>query len=114
MSVPHLRALEEALGRRGWWVIAVHPGDGYRVSATWELQRGGRDGSLLIDFDGLGPNGDVCLPLEASYGCQVRGQSAVSLYFRRPRRGRKLWEQELAEFVRSLDNAGPAWRCGGS
>ena len=107
MSVPHLRALEEALARRGWRVVVVHPGDGYRVSATWELQRGRRDGSLLIDFDGLGPDGDVCLPLEKSYGCQVRGQLGDGLYFRRPRRSRELWEQELAEFVRSLDNAGP-------
>jgi hypothetical protein len=108
VSLPHLRDLGAALGRRGWRVVAVHPGDGYRVSATWELQRGGRDGSLLIDFDGLRPDGDVCLPLEKSYGCRVQGQPTVSLYFRRPRRSRELWQQELAEFVRSLDNAGPA------
>jgi len=37
----------------------------------------------------------------------VRGQLGDGLYFRRPRRSRELWEQELAEFVRSLDNAGP-------
>jgi hypothetical protein len=108
MSAPHLRALEEALSRRGWRVVAVHPGDGYRSSASWELQRGGRDGSLLIDFDGMGPDGDACLPLAESYGCQVRNRPSASLYFRRVHRSRELWEGELAEFVRSLDTAGPS------
>src|SRR4051812_26716336 len=31
-------------------------------------------GRLLVDFDGLGPDGDACLPLAESYGCQVRGR----------------------------------------
>jgi hypothetical protein len=83
-------------------VTAVHPGDGYRISATRELRRGGRRGSLLIDFDGLGPDGDACLPLAESYGCQVRGRPYALLYFRRVHRSRELREQELAEFVRSL------------
>lgn len=41
MSRPHLRDLVEALTRRGWLVVAVHPGDDYRVSAAWEIRRGG-------------------------------------------------------------------------
>ena len=107
MSAPHLQTLEDALGRRGWRVVAVHPGDDYRVSATWELQRGG-GGRLLIDFDGMGPDGGTCLPLVESYGCQVRGRPSASLYFRRVHRSRELWERELGEFVSSLDNAGAA------
>jgi len=104
MSILHLRALEEALSRRGWRVVAVHPGDGYQIAASWELERDARHGRLLIDFDGMAASGDVCLPLEQSYGCAVRGQPESSLYFRRPKRSHELWERELAEFVRSLDD----------
>ena len=102
MSLPHLQALEEALSRRGWRVVAIHAGDGYGISTTWELQRAGAAESLLIDFHGLGPDGDVCLPVEESYGCRVRGRAA-SLYFRRVQRSRELWQLDLMEFVRSLD-----------
>jgi hypothetical protein len=103
MSKPHLCALESALMRRGWRIVTVHPGDGYRIAATWELQRSSRQPSQFIDFDGMGPEGEY-LPLEASDGCAVRGRTSVSLYFRRATRSGPLGEQELAEFVRALDN----------
>lgn len=103
MSTPHLTALEDALARRGWRIATVQPGDEYRISATWELQRAGGSRRLLIDFEGMGPDGDVCLPLEQSYGCHVRGVTGLSLYFRRVNRSRDLWEEELAAFVRALD-----------
>jgi hypothetical protein len=99
-----LAALEAALAQRGWRVVAVHPGDDYRISATWEVRRSSREPSLLIDFDGMGAEGDCCLPLEESYGCLVRGRGAASLYFRRVKKSRSVWEQELAAFVRTLDN----------
>lgn len=83
-------------------MVAVHPGDDYRISASWELHRGGGD-RLFLDFDGLSPDGDVCLPLTESYGCHARGRSRVGLYFGRVSRSREHWERELAEFVRSLD-----------
>src|SRR5438067_2521429 len=102
MAKSHLRALEQALARRGWRVVAVHPGDGCRISATWEAQRNTSHPSLLIDFEGLGPDGGPCLPLEESYGCQVRGREAAGLYFGRVNRSRAHWEQELAAFVRDL------------
>jgi hypothetical protein len=102
MSQPHLRALEEALARRGWRIFTVHPGDDYRISATWEIQCSGQP-NLLLDFDGMDTSGDYCLPLEQSYGCQVRGRAAVALYFRRVNKRRSLWEQELAAFVLALD-----------
>jgi hypothetical protein len=107
MSALHLRALESALARRGWRVITVHPGDGYRASATWELQRGGDAVNVFVDFDGMSLDGGGCLPLEESYACHLRGQESPSLYFRRVNRSRTLWEQELAEFVQSLDNGKP-------
>jgi hypothetical protein len=59
---------------------------------------------LFIEFDGMDADGDSCLPLEESYGCQVRGRKAASLYFRRVNKSRFLWEQELAAFVDALDN----------
>jgi hypothetical protein len=104
MSKPHLRALEDALARKGWRIVVVHPGDDYRISATWEIQRSSSQPSLLIDFHGMGPDGDYCLPLEESYGCQVRRRESVSLYFRRVNKSRELWEQELAAFVQALDD----------
>jgi hypothetical protein len=103
MSQPHLRALEDALSRRGWRVVASHPGNDYEIAATWEIRRSSSEPSLFIDFDGMGPNGDICLPLETSYGCNIRG-STIGLYFRRVNKSRPLWEQELAEFVRTLDS----------
>ena len=57
----------------------------------------------MIDFDGMGPDGDRCLALDESYGCQVRGRASISLYFRRVNRSRELWQRELAEFVQKLD-----------
>ena len=108
MSKPHLRALEEALASKGWRVVAVHPGDGYHISATWEILRSSNQPSLLIDFEGMGPDGDCCLPLEESYGCRARGREAVGLYFRRVNRSQSLWEQELTDFVQSLDEEGSA------
>jgi hypothetical protein len=106
MSKLHLRALEEELGRKGWRVVAVHPGDDYRISATWEIQRSSSQPSLFIDFEGI--DDMVCLPLEDSYGCHVRGRSAgdkaTELYFRKPNKSQSLWMQELAAFVRALEN----------
>ena len=110
LSKPHLQALEEALLRKGWRVVAVHPGDDYRISATWEIQRNSQELSSFIDFDGL--DDMTCLPLEESYGCHVRGRLAndetARLYFRRPNKSRTLWEQDLAAFVLALDNEGTA------
>jgi hypothetical protein len=106
MSKPHLRALETALARKGWRAIAVHPGNDYDIAATWEIQRSASESRLFIDFDGLRPDGDCCLLLEESYGCTLRGRSSVDLYFRRVNKSRELWQQEVAQFVRALDEAG--------
>lgn len=108
MSKPHLRALEEALARKGWRVVAVYPGNDYDVAATWEIQRSAREPSLFVDFNGMEPDGGGCLPLEESYGCTVRGRSSVDLYFRPVNKSRELWEQDVARFVQALDDAGGA------
>jgi hypothetical protein len=107
VSKQHLQALEEALLRKGWRVAAVHPGDDYRISSTWEIQRRGSP-AVFIDFEGM--DDMFCLPLEQSYGCRIRGRSAkderAGLYFRKPNKSRRLWEQELAAFVLALENEG--------
>jgi hypothetical protein len=103
MSKPHLRALEAALDRKGWRVIAVHAGNGYDIAATWEVQRSTSEPSLFIEFDGLRLDGDDCLPLEESYGCTLRGRTSNDLYFRRVNKSRELWEKEVARFVRALN-----------
>jgi hypothetical protein len=106
MSKHHLQALENSLSRRGWCLIAVHPGDEYRISATWEIQRSSHSPKLFIDFDGFGPEGDVCLPIEECYGCHLRGRESIGLYFRRVNRSSRIWEQELTNFVEALDDNG--------
>src|SRR5262249_44012755 len=107
-SKPHLCDLEAALARKGWRVAAVHAGNEYDISATWKIQRSAREPGLFIDFNGMEPDGDRCLPLEESYGCTLRGRSSVALYFRRVNKSRELWEQDLARFVRALDDDGAA------
>ena len=104
MSVSHIQDLENHLAQRGWRIVAVHPGDGNRISATWEIQRSTKNASLMIDFDGLEPMGRFCLPLEESYGCGVRGNTGASLYFRkRVSSRRELWIADLTVFVDALD-----------
>ena len=96
----HLDELRWALEGRGWRVVAEHPGDGVRVSATWEIERSSRRPALFIDFDGLD---DLhVLPLSKSYGCRVRNAAGAGLYFRR-RRNRSRWKEELDAFVAALD-----------
>jgi hypothetical protein len=112
VSTQHLQTLEEALLRKGWRVAAVHPGDDYRISATWEIQRGGSP-PVFIDFEGM--DDTVCLPLEQSYGCRIRGRSAkeeaAGLYFRKPNKSWRLWEQDLAAFALALENEGSGQPC---
>ena len=104
MAEWHLRELESCLAERGWRIVAVHPGDGYRISGTWELERG-RDERILLDFEGLDPDRDDARPLAEAYGCDVRGRPSPRLYFGKRAGGnrpRGSWERELAEFLKEL------------
>lgn len=102
MSTPHLDALENELTSKGWRIIARHPGDDYRVAATWEIQRSSFEPSVFIDFDGMDLSGDFCLPLGEAYSCHVKGDETKDLYFRRVNRSKDLWTSELKAFVQSL------------
>ncbi len=94
----HLAALEAALTARGWQIAAVHAGDDYAISASWEIRRSSRRPSLYLDFNGL--DDMQTLPLERSYGCDVRWHDSPSLYFGRP--GQR-WKRALQDFVAELD-----------
>jgi hypothetical protein len=104
LSVSHLDSLEQSLAQRGWRVVAIHTGDGVRISASWEIQRSTKQPTLIIDFDGLEPDGGNCLPLEESYGCRLRGHAGFSLYFRRKMTSRReFWNADLESFLDALD-----------
>ena len=105
MAQWHLDELRNSLERRGWRVIAEQAGDEYRISATWVIQRSIQAEPLLIDFEGF--DDMICLPLERSYGCHVRGHSSEGIYF--SKRGHKSsshrenWNKELSSFMAYLD-----------
>lgn len=81
---------------------------GVNGAATWELRRYEGGAALLLDFAGIGGM-DEDIPLEESYGCQLRGVEDCGLYFRRINRSRRAWLGELKEFVLSLDGRAEAW-----
>lgn len=102
----HLQEIRNALESRGWRFVAEHPGDDYRVSATWEIERSTKKPPVFIDFNGLDDLNT--LPLEQSYGCRVHGSDSVSLYFGRKGEGgsrrRQNWRRDLRRFLDELDS----------
>src|SRR5829696_5415148 len=103
MAEWHLDELRAALERLGWRLVAEHPGDNYRISASWEIERSCKN--ALVDFNGLD---DInTLPAEKAYGCHVREIPRLELYFAsRGEKGsskRSNWKNELKRFVDSLD-----------
>ena len=99
MSQIHLDDLRNTLERNSWVVSEELPGDGYRISATWVVQRPDGSGSFHIDFFGL--DDMKALPIEQAYACEVRENGKIGAYF--SKKG-KSWPDELAMFVAGLDN----------
>jgi len=98
----HLREIEERLMKRGWRVAAIHDGDGYRISASWEIERG--ESRLFLDFQGL--DDLQTLPIERAYAVKVRSHPECDLGLgKKPTEARpnRMWEEELAAFVASLE-----------
>ena len=104
MAEWHLNELREAMERSGWRFVAEHPSYHLYISASWEFDRGGNE-PLFIDFGGIDDLNT--LPITESYGCNVRGDNARSLYFSRMgQKGsarRESWSTELKNFVASLN-----------
>ena len=104
MAEWHLRELEDRLARRGWRIARVFPGDDYRISATWEIERGGL--RHLVDFEGL--DDMETLPVDRAYACHLRTREGAGLYFGKkpsgayPNRG---WDDDLNAFVAALDDS---------
>lgn len=107
MAQWHLDELKNNIERRGWRVLSQQDGDEYRISATWVIQRRTQSEPLFIDFDGL--DDLKTLPIEQSYGCEVREHPSISLYFSRKghktssRSRRANWRQGVSDFVAQLD-----------
>ncbi len=105
MSEWHLREIRNALEARGWKIITEHPGDDYRVSATWEIERSTMDPPVFIDFEGL--DDLITLPLEQSYSCRIRGHDSPGLYLGRKGEGgsrrRQNWQSDLKKYLSELD-----------
>ena len=111
MAQWHSDDLENALKRRGWEIVSRQEGDDARVAGTWAIQRSRKIAPLLSDFDGF--NVKETLPIatvtmERSYGCNVRHNSLIGLYFSRKgdkssshRAARK---ENLSDFVAQLDD----------
>jgi hypothetical protein len=101
----HLQEIRNALAARGWRIVMEHPGDDYRISASWEIERSTKKPSLFIDFEGL--DDLITLPLEQSYGCNVRGVDSPGLYFSRKGAGgserQQNWTCNLQQFLDELD-----------
>src|SRR5262245_34472637 len=107
MAQWHLDELEAALAKQGWRLAATLPGDEYKISASWKLQRAGDPSLLIIDFDDLA--GMKTLPIDQAYAATIRG-TTPSLHFGRRgffgSRARNKWQADLAAFVRAADSAG--------
>ena len=102
----HLRELRNELERKGWRIVAEHPGNDRDLSGSWEIQRSPLMPAIHIDFEGLD---DLdTLPVTESYGCHVREQRSISLYFGRHGESgrsnrRTIWKSSLRSFVDSLN-----------
>ena len=105
MAEWHLREIRNALEAKGWRIVAEHPGDERRVFATWEIERSTKKPSVFIDFEGL--DDLITLPLEQSYGCNIRGHGSSGLYFSRKgedgSRRRENWRNDLQQFLIELE-----------
>ena len=108
MAEWHLREIRNALEARGWRIVAQHPGDDYRVSATWEIERSTKESPVFLDFEGL--DDLITLPLEQSYSCRIRGHNSLGLDFGRKGAGgsrrRQKWQSDLQQFLNELDRVG--------
>lgn len=100
MSEKHLRDLRNRLEANHWHFVREEPGDGYRISAVWIIERPDGSNRLHIAFEGL--DDMHTLPIGESYGCSVQEHPEISLYFARVSRS---WPAELSRFINKLNSA---------
>lgn len=100
MSISHLDALRKALEDSSWVVETESDGNDHDVSGVWRIARPNGEHTKHIEFEGL--DDLSTLPLERSYGCRIREQPHISLYFSRIGRS---WSDNLAQFIQRLNGA---------
>jgi hypothetical protein len=100
MSISHLDAPKKALESSSWVIESETDGDEYDLSGVWRIARPNDEHAMHIEFEGL-DDLDV-LPMERSYGCRIREQPDISLYFSRIGRS---WGDNLEQFIQELNNA---------
>ena len=98
MSKWHLDELRKALTQRGWRIINELPGDDFKTSGSWEIQRSTKSSTQFVDFDGF--DDMQCRSPAESYACRVRGHAALSIYFGK---SRKTWNAALKTLLAGLD-----------
>ena len=102
MGLWHQEEMRNALNRRGWRIVAEHAGDDRAISGSWELERSTNRPRQWIEFEG---QDDLhCLTMPQSYGCHLRSDRSIGLYFPR-QRSRATWRLDLLEFIDRLDRA---------
>lgn len=103
----HLKGLRDAMERSGWRFVAEHPSYHIYVSASWEFEGDTNEPNIFIDFEGIDDLNT--LPMDESYGCHLRNNHLLALYFgRKGEKGstkRETWKKELHDFVASLRKA---------
>jgi len=98
LTVSHLNDLYAGLAAAGWTIVAQHPGDDYKISGSWEVQRSTRYPPVFIDFEGF--DDMICRPIEEAYGCHLRNEQKIGVYFGKMG-GR--WKDSLLRFISALD-----------
>ena len=82
----------------GWTIVAQHPGDDYKISGSWEVQRSTRYPPVFIDFEGF--DDMICLPMEEAYACHLRDEPKIGVYF--GRMGER-WKDSILQFISALN-----------
>ncbi len=104
MAKWHLDELQNSMERSGWRLVAVHASNDIYISASWESEGGKGEPNIFIDFEGI--DDLKTLPLDESYGCHLRSDRTISLYFgRKGKNGssrREAWKTDVRHFAASL------------
>jgi len=78
MAQWHLDDLRNTLSQKGWRVLAELDGN-LRISGSWEIQQSTKRPTLHMDFGGL--DDLKTLPVPRAYGCRLRENRKLQLYF---------------------------------
>jgi hypothetical protein len=96
MSSFHIKGIEDQLYHHGW-IVERLDGNDLDISEIWHISR--HHNNLFLIFDGMGDLN--VLPIEKSYGCHLKGNPSLGLYF--TRNNKKEWKKKLLEFIKNLD-----------